>query len=177
MNILPQTLIAAPIALAVPAYSATIPVNIEPTVLHDDTIFGIDKFEFTRPIQINGYSKIKNKIKTFSHLNDNWDGYEATSIDDAAIFNAIRFVSSLPENIIFTLNEENIVPTPYGTIVFDFVSSAGIVSVEIGNQTIGFFTEFQNNPDFVLEKALFNQTNLPVELISAFKVLHKEAVL
>jgi hypothetical protein len=63
--------------------------------------------------------------------------------------------------------------TPYGTIVVDFIKNDNLVSVEIGDNDIGFFTDFKNNEDFELDKEYFTGYTLPKLLIKALNTLIK----
>lgn len=53
--------------------------------------------------------------------------------------NAKRFVQNLITQGLQLPNEDSMYATPYGTIVIDIQNERGIVSIEIGNEKLGFF--------------------------------------
>jgi hypothetical protein len=119
---------------------------------------------------------IIEKIKSFQSLDNNWDGYGAAVPDSRVVSNSIAFLNSLPQSIVSDINKDNLVPTPYGTVVIDLAFNKELVSIEIGETKIGFFSEFEDGNDIKLEGTLFNQDNLPLELLQAIKRLYKEVV-
>lgn len=85
---------------------------------------------------------IKNKICELSQLEENWDGYGACNLSETVIKNAYKFVDAARSLGHCPLSAEDVTPTPYGTIVIDYSSEAGLVSIEIGESKIGYFTDF-----------------------------------
>jgi hypothetical protein len=152
-------------------------IPIEATPLVDKTLAQIkseDILKFVTPIKTDPSVEIIKKISSFSYLSNNWDGHGAISLSSNVLNNAIRFISSLPETVLSEVSANSIVPTPYGSIVFDFERGEDLVSVEIGERKIGFFSEFQMSENNSLEGVSFNQENLPIELQKAFNKLYKE---
>ena len=105
-------------------------------------------------------------------MQKNWDGYGADAPDEKVINNSILFVNNLPESIQSEIQPEKVVPTPYGTLVFDFEQNQNLISIEVGEKNIGFFSEFSDNKNISLDKVTFNSNNLPIELIKAFRKLY-----
>ncbi len=89
-------------------------------------------------------------------------------VDKKVIDNGIIFLSILPDCISKEIMSLNI--TPYGTIVLDFEKESNLISVEIGETEIGFFTEFDDKENFVSNGVPFNGI-IPDDLNSAFKKL------
>lgn len=87
-------------------------------------------------------TSVKNRITEIGILKDNWDGYGASKPIDKVINNSFRFIDAIFKNDFKLINQDDITPTPYGTISFDFISEKGLVSVEIGVSKLGFFTDF-----------------------------------
>jgi hypothetical protein len=161
--------------LAVPAFC--MPVQ---SLSSDENIVQItseDILKFIRPIKIDQAIDITKKITSLSYLENNWDGYGAVSPSKNVLNNAIRFINSLPETVLPEINTESIVPTPYGSIVIDFEKNADLISVELGERKIGFFSEFSEGEDISMEGVLFNQQNLPIELETAFTKLYKKDII
>lgn len=130
------------------------------------------KFTYFAPIKTNPLLDIQNKIFSFKTLPDNWDGMGAIAPNASTINNSISFLYSLPESTYESLNQDNIVATPYGTIVLDIERNSNLVSVEVGETKVGFFTDFVDgcNPP-PLESATLTPNRLPLELYSALNKL------
>ncbi len=86
---------------------------------------------------------LKNKISEISLLEDNWDGYGAVAMPESTVKNAFKFVDSFLAEKYPAKISIDATPTAYGTIVLDFESNEDIVSVEIGDKQVGFFTDFK----------------------------------
>lgn len=66
---------------------------------------------------------------------------------DGVINNSYRFVNALLDFGIIPEADE-ISYTAYGNIVMDLEAPRGLVSIEIGQHQIGFFTEFEDGENF-----------------------------
>lgn len=66
---------------------------------------------------------------------------------EGVVNNAYRFVNSLI-GIGFIPEVDEISYTAYGNVVFDLEAPRGLVSIEIGQHQIGFFTEFKDGDDY-----------------------------
>ena len=66
---------------------------------------------------------------------------------EGVINNSYRFVNALLDFGIIPEADE-ISYTAYGNIVIDLEAPRGLVSIEIGQHQIGFFTEFRNGDNF-----------------------------
>lgn len=117
-------------------------------------------------------TSLKNRVSEIRMLESNWDGYGAIVPSDEVIKNAFRFLDTLS---VFGFGEildpENVVPTPYGTIDMDFETSNGLVSVEIGTNQVGFFTEFLNDEDVLSDGIDTNFMEIPQPLMEALFIL------
>jgi hypothetical protein len=124
------------------------------------------------PVKTNPFLEIKSKIYSLKQLPNNWDGMGAVTPNIKTINNSLSFLHCLPESAFTNLTKDNIVATPYGTIVFDIEKDDDLVSVEIGDSKIGFFTDFANRSNLPpLEGTSFNQNHLPLELLKALNKL------
>ncbi len=85
---------------------------------------------------------VKNKISGFLMLDDNWDGCGASRLSECVAKNAFRFVDAARFCGYCPSSDDDVTLTPYGTIVIDYSSNAGLVSIEIGSEKVGFFTDF-----------------------------------
>jgi hypothetical protein len=128
----------------------------------------------TEPVQFHTIEDLEMRINSFLALQDNWDGYGAAAPEEATITNAIKFIQSLPTSIIENVEEDEINASPYGTLVVDFRNSKEeLVSVEIGKNQIGFFSELESGKDLSSNGIIFNENNLPEALIVALKELFR----
>lgn len=87
---------------------------------------------------------IKNKISSFLMFKDNWDGYGASRLDEHVAKNAFKFIDAAHTCGYCPSTDDDVTLTPYGSIVIDYTSGAGLVSVEIGLKKIGYFTDFES---------------------------------
>lgn len=124
--------------------------------------------KYTTPVEYNAY---KQKIEELRCLPDNWDGYNASKIDIETYINSLSFIDCIDTNILDLLSETDITPTPYGTITMNFRKGENVVSVEIGEKSIGFFTDFENLEDLEIESENFVAKHLPKDLEKALKLL------
>lgn len=86
---------------------------------------------------------VKNKISGFLMLEENWDGYGASRLSECVAKNAFKFIDAARMSGYCPSTDEDVTLTPYGTIVIDYSSDAGLVSVEIGLDKVGYFTDFE----------------------------------
>lgn len=96
-----------------------------------------------------------DKIDEFSLLEENWDGYGASVIDDKIITNTKKFLLRLLFCEEIYVDNEDIYPTPYGSLVIDIrIGKNNRISLEIGYNSIGYFTEVEGienlNEDFFI---------------------------
>jgi hypothetical protein len=170
-----NTLIGIPLAITaiIPNnYTMYMPIKAERRI--DDRTLTRDEFlAYAIPIKINPEIDLLKKLSTISNLEENWDGYNGAAFDFSVIHNSLAFLKNLPENVISDIKTDDLTPTPYGTLVFDFNNNDDLVSVEIGENQIGFYTDFRTSDNFNLDRKSFNQDALPFELIDAFKKLYK----
>lgn len=118
---------------------------------------------------------LKNRISEIENLSDNWDMYGAIAPSKEVIKNAYKFSDSvINDNYLSIIKKEDIVPTPYGSIVMDFTSERGLVSVEIGKTEIGFFTEFVDGNDFASDGIRTDFRSIPEALKNVFNDLCDE---
>lgn len=105
---------------------------------------------------------IKNRVSLLSSLENNWDGYGATKVSEVVLKNTYKFIDAVCKTSFYLyLTDENILLTPYGSIILDFKSNNGMVSVEIGSEKIGFFTDFNSNDDVYSDGILSDFRSIP----------------
>ena len=97
--------------------------------------------DYRTPVQYDVKENIVSRILSLSKLENNWDGYGGIAPLPEVIGNAMNFVSSLHPFFLSHLENEDIMPTPHGTINFDWYHGDDYVCVEIGKSNIGYFSE------------------------------------
>lgn len=78
--------------------------------------------------------------------------------------NAKRFVKNLITQGLQLPNADSMYATPYGTIVIDIQNERGIVSVEIGNEKLGFFTDYHSGENYGSEGITTDFEHIPEEI-------------
>ena len=116
---------------------------------------------------------LKNRISEIDNLKDNWDGYGAIAPSEIVIKNAFKFIDCILAEGFNAIEKDDIIPTPYGSIVLDFNTTRGLVSVEIGLNQIGFFTEFVNQNDFASDGIITDFRTIPEDLEKALNNLYE----
>ncbi len=117
---------------------------------------------------LNHIDQIFERMNAIANLPENWNGQGASIINRQTLQNSLKFLSIVGENITMSLDSENIMPTPYGTIELEWRTNDKLLSIEIGINKIGFFSQFpdQNNPHS--NGFLFNGIKIPRDLTQAF---------
>ncbi|TKC13152.1 hypothetical protein FA048_05935 [Pedobacter polaris] len=128
----------------------------------EDVVYLPIKFDMLS-IAINGIQKFKNISS------EKWaeSGYKFPL--EETFSNATLFLSCLPDRYLFNLDTENIEPTSYGTFVLDFFDNSDRISIEIGKDKIGYYTEFANKENFMSEGLNFNGNDVPKEIFEVFE--------
>ena len=124
--------------------------------------------DVANPVQ---YAQYKHELAEFVCLPNNWDGYGVTPLELAAYMNANLFLEQLSRNVLAHLSTDALQPTPYGTVVMDFKRGEDLVSVEIGNNSIGFFTHFREKRNFCSEGDLYPFSSIPEKLQKALTII------
>lgn len=93
--------------------------------------------------------------------------YPETSTFD----NALSFLATIPESYLYNLNNDELEPTPYGTLIFNFYNNDNSISIEIGKSKLGYYTSFVNLPNTSSEGIDFDAEKLPKSIMAAFEKL------
>ncbi|MEE3484120.1 MAG: hypothetical protein VZQ98_07360 [Bacteroidales bacterium] len=118
---------------------------------------------------------LKNRISELENLSDNWDMYDAIAPMEDVIKNAYKLLDCvINDGYVSIIKAEDIVPTPYGSIVMDFANERGLVSIEVGKAEIGFFTEFIDGNDIASDGIETNFRSIPEQLKKVFDLLYNE---
>lgn len=118
---------------------------------------------------------LKNRISEIRLLQYNWNGEGAVVPSEQVIKNAFKFLDCiLAHGYTNYISPEDIVPTPYGTIDMDFETGQGLVSIEIGKENIGFFTEFVSKEDIISDGIKTDFKSIPHLLQKALQNLEEQ---
>lgn len=104
----------------------------------------------TRFISIKDhYEWLKNKVRSFVELEDNWDGYEAGPTLPEVAENAEILINCL--NADFIERVFDVYPNPHGTMSIEWQNDNGEkLSLEIGKTKYSYFVKYNNkNPKLV----------------------------
>lgn len=86
-------------------------------------------------------SLLRKQVKQFLTLTDNWDGYGAVAPSQEAINNVVNLMSRLPDEWVLCLHQDDLTPSPYGTISLEWAKGDDYVSVEVGDALWAFTAE------------------------------------
>lgn len=127
---------------------------------------------FYDPIHIDIKMDLKEKLYSYLVLNHNWDNYGAIKPEEKVIQNCFCFLRKLPERYLSNFSKDDLSITPYGTIVLDWEDKNKLLSIEIGNDSLGYFTELQGNEDLSSDAIKYNQDEIPTDVVKAFHNFH-----
>lgn len=129
--------------------------------------------KYNETIMTSQEKLLENRIVELSRLNYNWNGDGAVVPSDVILKNSSKFIDCvISKGYMSYINPDDIVPTPYGTIVMDFIKNDNMVSVEIGKNEIGFFTEFADTENMDSEKIETDFQSIPLIIEQALTHLY-----
>lgn len=108
--------------------------------------------------------RVKDLVASFHTIRDNWDGEGAKAPSSTTINNALRFLSLLEEKKLSFPAYEDVQIMPYGSIVFDVNTVRGLISIEIGQTKMGYFTDFNEGDNYGSEGVSFIEGKMPEDL-------------
>lgn len=109
----------------------------------------------------NNYTKkgIIKEILSFKSLTNNWDGYGSIPLEVEASSNALYIINELDDNTIASLSE--IFPNPNGTVSLTWENiNDEILSLEIGNNTMSYFSSLLNKETLYFNNVKINERNI-----------------
>lgn len=145
------------------------PITQEVNYVQSNEYFQFEDIQYL-PIRFDLLSLAINKVDRFKSIPiDKWinSGYKYPL--EETYNNVNVFLSSLPDIYLYNLDTENIEPTSYGTFVLDFISNNNKLSIEIGKEKIGYFTDFINQDNLMSEGVNFNDQNVPWQIFEVFE--------
>lgn len=150
-------------------------VEIVASVRHKDTLeqtLNLSSFYTLLDLSISSpLTAAKNRISEIEQLKDNWDNYGAIPPHHIIIKNSFKFLDLLKKIGITNIESNDIYPMPYGSIVIDINNNNGLVSIEIGNNSVGFFTDFESYNNISSKGDETDFTFIPKNLEKALSIL------
>lgn len=111
----------------------------------------ITGYDFPVFTVLSEYDQARDAIFEIASLKDNWDGYQASAPSKTVIANSKKFISALEKGNMVCCDYDNVEATPYGTVVFNINTDMGLVSVEVGETMMGFFTDLNDGHNYASE--------------------------
>lgn|SRR5690625_851290 len=124
------------------------------------------------PVDQYQTAELVDRINSFLDLSEDWTGPGSVPPSKLTIENTNKLLEFLPDRIIDFIHEEDIVPTPYGTIVIDIEIQGNLLSLEVGDKGMGYFLEINGDIKIVKDIIGFNfRFETDVEWIEIFSKL------
>jgi hypothetical protein len=127
---------------------------------YPDTPVAVDEENLKDPLP----KEIRIRLQHISRLPENWDGYGASSATRNVIKNASKFFRTLQQEGIKMPQTDDIYPTPYGTVVIELYNQYGLVSLEISDQKVGYFTDYKGRSNWGAEGIDTDFNSIPDQL-------------
>lgn len=162
---------------AIPAYGSKMEkIECVASVIRKDSSNFLDATlssfnTMVRLCMTNPMTAVKNRISEIDHLSDNWDGYMAIAPSRTVIKNSFKFIDSLLKAGIDYIEPEDIYPMTYGSVVIEINNGNGMISIEIGQHSIGFFTDFIRHENIYSEGEETDFRSIPEDLREALTIL------
>ncbi len=124
----------------------------------------VEEDDFTKELQHSyAWSKLSllMKVDEISHYNSNWDGDGADAPNKDAVENARNMILALSDAEASFLDSESIYASSYGSVILDFETRRGIVSAEIGDRSMGFYTDFTEGDNYAVEGVALGNDRVP----------------
>ena len=148
------------------AYAVPAAKSLMEWVVNDDTKDVRVDTEVSRPLIDATKLPYIVRIETINLLQQNWDGCGAVKPNSDAIRNARHLVDILDKEKLKSLHPEDIYASTYGSVIFDFETQRGLVSVEIGDTSMGFFTDLKDGNNYAAEGIRTDFVSIPESLES-----------
>lgn len=118
---------------------------------------------YARPISVSSENKKLSKyiprIQEIGELKENWDGNGASNISESVIINLSTFLKYIPSFLLTEISQDDIFPSPYGTIYIESDNGVKEISIEIGEETFSYFGQ-DGYGEFDYENLYIDKTNV-----------------
>ena len=82
-------------------------------------------------------------VEKLALLQEDWDGYGACAIDKSIVDNIVFIFQKIPNALLEIVDEDNILPTPNGTITIEWHKGSNELMLEVGEKFSTYY--IQNN--------------------------------
>lgn len=117
--------------------------------------------------------EISEEIDGLLELENNWDGYGASEIENDVSENTKYLIDILPNYIFDNLAEYDIYPNSNGTITLEFMSiNSDLLVIEIGKECINGYIIKGNYEEHLIDYLKINENNFSTEIHNALNILN-----
>lgn len=109
---------------------------------------------------------VKGRLEKIARLQNDWDGFGASSVSRQVVKNATTFIRTLKEKGLKLPTSDDIYATPYGSVVIEQYNNYGLVSMEIGDHQVGYFTDYRGRSNWGSEGIETDFKTVPEVLMS-----------
>ena len=138
-------------------------------ILFESQEFDCDYYD--EPVFYNSeFERIKKHISLFLNLEKGWDGYSAVAPKEETLENVLCILQNIKDKYLKLLDNEDIIPSPYGTISLyfnDFEDNE--LSVEFGAKYIGISGEI-NGKIIIIDNLPIYKFELAIDEINKLKI-------
>jgi hypothetical protein len=139
-----------------------------PVSFSDDNIA---KVYYHEPVRYTSeYERISKRLNHFLQLENGWDGYSAIVPKGKTVHNVLLVIENLKDKYLKLLNDEDIVPSTYGTISLYFEdSNNNELSIEFGKEFIGISGEI-NSEEIIIDDIPVYEFHIAIEKINKLTI-------
>ena len=125
--------------------------------------------EIIKPDQLTDYDRIKMFVSTLYTIPKDVPNKGFVVPSREISNNAVGFLDALEKRHIQCPKRDDVMPSPFGTVIVDFETKRGLVSVEVGRTKIGYFTDFEDGINEESDGIITNFKDVPIQLLSLLK--------
>jgi hypothetical protein len=112
-----------------------------------------------------------HQVESFKSLPDGWDGYDGVAPSETVVDNTLRLMPLLPSVWALRLKQEDITPTPYGTITLEWQPGCEqYFGIEIGERNWAAFGKLDgrivsDNVDGAYHKHMLSSIGIYLQML------------
>lgn len=111
------------------------------------------------------YQRMSRFVKNLSTLPEKMVGLDFVVPSENIVDNAVLFLSAMERAGLNCPEMGSVLPSVFGTIIIDYQVERGLVSLEIGNTKIGFFTYYEDGINEESDGILTDFSSIPSPLL------------
>jgi hypothetical protein len=137
----------------------------------------MDTKQLSRPLveqaQKTTLNALLGKVVALTQLPNNWDSYGAIPPNELINNQLSIFLNLLPERLLQYTTDEEMYPTPHGTVVLDFKKGLNELTIEFGELEYGFFTDFRHGKNVKIKRTMYKSNQISDELAEAINSFYR----